>query len=42
MHERLKDSSGYFKAMKSISLNDIFEFAEKRKLITIHRENFKE
>ena len=32
----------YFDAMKSISLIDILEYAEQQKLITIHRENFKE
>lgn len=41
MTERLENSS-YLDVMKTISLNDILEYAERRKLITIHRENFKE
>lgn len=33
-----KEVPAYFEAMKTISLNDILEFAEKRELITIHRK----
>lgn len=40
--EQIKDELSYVTAMKSISLIDILEYAEQQKLITIHRENFKE
>lgn len=41
INERLEGSS-HLDAMKTISLIDILEYAEQQKLITIHRENFKE
>lgn len=38
INERLEGSS-YLDAMKTISLNDILEYAEKEKLITIHKND---
>jgi len=38
--EILKEQApDHFKAMKTISLNDILEYAEKEKLITIHKND---
>lgn len=40
--DQIKYELSYITAMNSLSISDILEYAEQQKLITIHRENFKE